>query len=135
MERRFLLITTAAGFLIRSALFLLLLLQALLLKSQFRCLLLVWIVLLFLVSHFRSPLFRSIIELINYLHDSRYHLVTDSVTDLDVDGPVLGFTVTVTLQDPTFMPFKVVPDTLQYFVDDGATRSEMVAPLGTVSMA
>ena len=42
------------------------------------------------------------------------YLVTLSVTVRDVDRPVLGFTVTVTMQVPTLSPFKVDPYTLQY---------------------
>lgn len=49
--------------------------------------------------------------------------------------PVLGFTVTVTLHGPTFTPFKVFPDTLQYLDDDGATFSEMTAPVESARLA
>lgn len=61
--------------------------------------------------------------------------MTINVTVLETDLPVLGFTVTATLQGPAFTPFRIVPDTLQYLVDDDATRSEMVAPWETVSLA
>ena len=61
--------------------------------------------------------------------------VTSSVTVLDTDLPTLGFTVTLTLQDPEFMTFRVALDTLQNVADEGATRNEIVAPLATVRLA
>ena len=39
------------------------------------------------------------------------YFVTFSVTVLEVAAPFFGVTVTVTLHDPTFKPFSVVPAT------------------------
>lgn len=43
--------------------------------------------------------------------------------------PVLGFTITVTVHNPVFTPCRMVPETLPYSVDVGATLIERVAPV------
>ena len=59
------------------------------------------------------------------------YFVTFSVTVLEVAVPFLGVTVTVTLHDPTFKPFSVVPATRQIAAVLGDTFSNTFAPVGT----
>ena len=59
------------------------------------------------------------------------YFVTFSVTVLEVAVPFFGVTVTVTLHDPTFKPFSVVPATRQIAAVLGDTFSNTFAPVGT----
>ena len=61
--------------------------------------------------------------------------MTLRVTVFDVDRPVLGFTVTVTVQEPTLSPFKVDLDTLQNFEDLLATFNDATDPVLIVNLA
>jgi hypothetical protein len=45
--------------------------------------------------------------------------------------PDLRVTVTVTLQVPAFTPFRLVPDTLQYFADEVVTLNDNFEVLAT----
>ena len=61
--------------------------------------------------------------------------MTFSVTVLETAFPVFGVTVTVTLHDPAFTPFRDVPLTLQYRAEDDATFREILEPDATDSDA
>lgn len=61
--------------------------------------------------------------------------MTFSVTVLETAFPFFGVTVTVTLHDPAFTPFRDVPLTLQYRAEDDATFSKILEPDATVSDA
>ena len=63
------------------------------------------------------------------------YFVTFSVTVLEVAVPFFGVTVTVTLHDPTFKPFSVVPATRQIAAVLGDTCSNIFAPVGTARPA
>ena len=63
------------------------------------------------------------------------YVVTFSVTVLEVAVPFLGVTVTVTLHDPTFKPFSVVPATRQIAAVLDDAFSNIVAPVGTTRPA
>ena len=63
------------------------------------------------------------------------YVVTFSVTVLEVAAPFFGVTVTVTLHDPTFKPFSVVPATRQIAAVLGDTFSNTFAPVGTARPA
>jgi hypothetical protein len=49
--------------------------------------------------------------------------------------PDFRVTVTVTLQVPAFTPFRLVPDTLQYFADEAATFNDTFDVFATVNLA
>ena len=57
------------------------------------------------------------------------------VNVFELEAPFFGFTVTVTLQVPTFKPLIVVPVTLQYFADEGTTLNDTVEPKGMANFA
>ena len=57
------------------------------------------------------------------------------VNVLDFEAPFFGFTVTVTLQVPTFNPLIVVPITLQYFAVEETTFNETFEPEGMANFA
>ena len=61
--------------------------------------------------------------------------MTFSVTVFDVGLPLLGVTVTVTLQDPALSPLSVAPDALQYFKELRTTFSDNFEVEGTLSLA
>ena len=63
------------------------------------------------------------------------YLMTFSVTVLDADRPVLGFTVTVAVQEPTLSPFKVDLDTLQNLDDLLDTFNDAIDPVLTFKLA
>ena len=63
------------------------------------------------------------------------YLVTPSVTVLDADKPILGFTVTVTVQEPTLSPRRVDLDTLQYRADCVDTLNDTTDPVLIVNLA
>ena len=54
---------------------------------------------------------------------------------LEVVLPFFGATVTVTLHDPTFKPFSITPDTLQYFAELDATFNDTLELESTLSFA
>jgi hypothetical protein len=56
--------------------------------------------------------------------ESRNYFVTFNVMVLETIFPILGLTVTVTLQDPAFKPRSDVPDTLQIFAALDSTINE-----------
>jgi 8-oxo-dGTP pyrophosphatase MutT (NUDIX family) len=55
---------------------------------------------------------------------SRNYFATFRVMVFETTFPILGFTVTVTLQDPAFKPRSDVPDTLQIFEALDSTFNE-----------
>ena len=57
------------------------------------------------------------------------------MTVFEVARPLFGVTVTVTLQNPAFKPFKVVPDTLQYFAELETTFRTSFEVESTLSFA
>ena len=57
------------------------------------------------------------------------------MTVLEAAVPFFGVTVTVTLHDPTFKPFSVVPATRQIAAVLGDTFSNTFAPVGTARPA
>jgi hypothetical protein len=57
------------------------------------------------------------------------------VSVFDREGPFLGFTETMTLQEPTFRPLIVVPVTLQFLEVDARTFNEIFEPAKTDSFA
>ncbi len=61
--------------------------------------------------------------------------MTLSVTVRDVDRPVLGFTVTVTVQEPSLSPFKVDTYTLHNFDDLLNTFNDVTDPAAIVNFA
>jgi hypothetical protein len=61
--------------------------------------------------------------------------VTFSVTVFETALPFFGVTVTVTLHEPAFVPFRDVPLTLQYLAEDDATFRETREPAATVIFA
>jgi hypothetical protein len=52
------------------------------------------------------------------------YLVTFRVTVFEDAFPFFGVTVTVTLHDPVFSPFRLVPETLQNFAELATTFSD-----------
>jgi hypothetical protein len=64
-----------------------------------------------------------------------FYFMTFKVTVFDVALPFFGVTVTVTLHDPAFKPLRVLPETLQNFLELATTFSDTFEVANTLIFA